>query len=158
MSAWLALGLSSRHKTRDLSPPICAMLTPSNCNGRLCHVAGRAPMRVGLEAHGMLHDSPTRVILSDARPSAAWQAAIAAPRWVVAQDGAAGDYRRVAACSVTLSRREGDHGLRRISLRAPVQHPNDGGGGWGLDRCRGGRDRRHTLPGAPTRGRASRRD
>src|SRR5262249_22092565 len=32
--------------------------------------------------------------------------------------------------------REDDHGLRRILLRAPVQHLNDGGGVRGMDRCR----------------------
>jgi hypothetical protein len=74
------------HKRRGLSPPMCDMLTPGNAT-LACATWQRgfvSPMRVGLEARVVIHDSHTRVMRIDTMPTAAWKAA-AARRWVAAR-------------------------------------------------------------------------
>src|SRR5215471_21320597 len=64
-------------------------------------------------------------------------------------------HRSRAACGVTLSHGEDEHGRGRISLRASDQCAHDGGGFWRLGRCWGCGDERAALPGPPARGHAA---
>src|SRR5437870_90445 len=68
MGAWLALALSSWHKTRGLSPQICDTLTPGNAMVVCHHFQGGfvSPMRVVLYARVSTHDQQTLAMHIDA--------------------------------------------------------------------------------------------
>src|SRR5712692_9690187 len=62
------VSLSSWHKRRGLSPPMCAMLTPSHAT-LACATWQKgfvSPMCVGLSARVVFHDEWTRVMRRDA--------------------------------------------------------------------------------------------
>ena len=68
MGAWLAVALSSWHKTSVLSPQICDTLTPDNSRVVFHHFQGGfvSPMRAALYARVSTHDQHTLAMQMDA--------------------------------------------------------------------------------------------